>query len=135
MAASRPVETAPAPGAGASGTGVGGWAAGRRPAFDNLRVLLIAAVVVIHGVMGYAAFFDGWPYHAVQEVALPDTAVIVVFVLFAPVGIFLMALLFLVAGLLTPASVDRKGPAGSPTTGCCGSGCRSPSSPWGSGRR
>src|SRR3954470_14532083 len=111
MAASRPVETAPAPGAGASGTGVGGWAAGRRPAFDNLRVLLIAAVVVIHGVMGYAAFFDGWPYHAVQEVALPDAAVIVVFALFAPVGIFLMALLFLLAGLHTPPSVDRKGPA------------------------
>jgi hypothetical protein len=111
MAASRPVETTPGPGAGAPGTGPAAWAAERRPAFDNLRVLLVAAVIVVHAVMGYAAFFDGWPYHAVQEVALPDAAVIVVFALFAPVGIFLMALLFLLAGLQTPGSLDRKGPA------------------------
>ena len=74
--------------------------AGRRPGLDNLRVTLIAAVIVIHGVMGYAAFIDGWPYADVQEVHLPDAAVIVVFALFAPVGLFMMALLFLVAGLL-----------------------------------
>ena len=84
---------------------------GRRPALDNLRVALIAAVIVIHGVMGYAAFIDGWPYADVQEVHLPDAAVIVVFALFAPSGLFMMALLFLVAGLLTAPSVDRKGPA------------------------
>ena len=111
MAASRPVETTPVPGARAPGTDPAAWAAGRRPAFDNLRVLLITAVIVVHAVMGYAAFFDGWPYHAVQEVALPDAAVIVVFALFAPVGIFLMALLFLLAGLHTPGSLERKGPA------------------------
>jgi hypothetical protein len=82
----------------------------RRPALDNLRVGLIAAVIVIHGVMGYTGFIDGWPYADVQEVHLPDVAVIVVFALFAPVGLFMMALLFLVAGLLTAPSVDRKGP-------------------------
>jgi hypothetical protein len=104
------VRTTPDRGVPAPGSGLDAWAAGRRPAFDNLRVALIAAVIVIHAVMGYAAFIDGWPYHAVQEVALPDVAVIVVFALFAPVGIFLMALLFLLAGLLTPPSLDRKGP-------------------------
>ena len=79
-------------------------------AVDNLKVLLIAAVIVIHAVMGYAAFFDGWPYAEVQEVHLPDAVVIAVFAVFAPVGICMMALLFLIAGLLTPPSVARKGP-------------------------
>ena len=82
------------------------------PAVDNLKVLLIGTVIVIHGVMSYAAFFDGWPYADVQEVHLPDAVVIAVFALFAPVGLFMMALLFLVAGLLTTPSVDRKGSAG-----------------------
>jgi hypothetical protein len=81
------------------------------PAVDNLKVALIATVVVIHAVMGYAAFFDGWPYAEVQEVHLPDAAVIVVFALFAPIGLFMMALLFFVAGLLSTPSLDRKGPA------------------------
>jgi len=29
------------------------------PAVDNLKVLLIGTVIVIHAVMGYAGFFDG----------------------------------------------------------------------------
>ncbi|MGZ4547903.1 MAG: acyltransferase family protein [Blastococcus sp.] len=107
MAASRPAEGAP-PGPTA-GDATGGWVTGRKPALDNLKVLLIGTVIVIHGVMGYAGFFDGWPYADVQEVHLPDGVVIAVFALFAPVGLFMMALLFLVAGLLTTPSVDRKG--------------------------
>ena len=110
MAASRPAQAPPVPGVRASGTGPAAWAAGRRPAFDNLRVFLIAAVIVIHGVMSYADLYDAWPYGAVAERQLPDGVVIAVFALFAPVGIFMMALLFLVAGLLTPPSADRKGP-------------------------
>jgi glucan biosynthesis protein C len=78
-------------------------------AVDNLKVLLIGVVIVIHAVMGYAAFFDGWPYAEVQEVHLPDGVVIAVFALFAPLGICMMALLFLIAGLLTPPSIARKG--------------------------
>jgi hypothetical protein len=80
-------------------------------AVDNLKVLLITAVIVIHAVMGYAAFFDGWPYAEVQEVHLPDAVVIAVFALFAPIGLCMMALLFLIAGLLTPPSIARKGAA------------------------
>jgi hypothetical protein len=80
-------------------------------AVDNLKVLLIAVVIVIHAVMGYAAFFDGWPYSEVQEVHLPDGVVIAVFAAFAPIGLCMMALLFLIAGLLTPPSIARKGPA------------------------
>jgi hypothetical protein len=105
MAGGRPAERAPL------GAPAGDWVAGRMPALDNLKVVLISTVIVIHGVMGYAAFFDGWPYAEVQEVHLPDAVVIAVFALFAPLGLFMMALLFLVAGLLTTPSVDRKGPA------------------------
>src|SRR6478672_2191194 len=110
MAACRPAGSVPAPSTPGAQHGAGRSVAVRLPAIDNLKVLLIAAVVVIHAVMGYAAFFDGWPYSAVQEVHLPDAAVIVAFALFAPVGLFMMALLFLVAGLLTAPSLDRKGP-------------------------
>jgi len=110
MADPRPTCTT-ADGAPTGPSRADGRTAARLSALDNLRVALIAAVIVIHGVMGYAAFIDGWPYADVQEVHLPDAAVIVVFALFAPVGLFMMALLFLVAGLLTAPSVDRKGPA------------------------
>lgn len=108
MAASLPAAPAPVP----QQSGDDPWTStGRIVAVDNLKVALIAAVIAIHGVMGYAAFFDGWPYAEVQEVHLPDAAVIVVFALFAPIGLCMMALLFLVAGLLTAPSVDHKGPA------------------------
>jgi hypothetical protein len=44
-----------------------------------------------------------------REVTLNPVVEIVLFVLLSPFGFFLIALLFLVAGLLTPASYDRKG--------------------------
>jgi hypothetical protein len=109
VATSRPATPAPVPeqpGADAAPE----FPATRSVAVDNLKVALIAVVIVIHGVMGYAAFFDGWPYAEVQEVHLPDAAVIAVFALFAPIGVCMMALLFLIAGLLAGPSVDRKGP-------------------------
>lgn len=108
MATSLPA--VPAPGPEQPGVDAGPGSRARSVAVDNLKVVLIATVIAIHGVMGYAAFFDGWPYADVQEVHLPDAAVIVVFALFAPIGLCMMALLFLVAGLLTVPSVERKGP-------------------------
>jgi hypothetical protein len=110
MATSLPAAPAPVP--EQPGADAAPELAGTRTiAVDNLKVALIAVVIAVHGVMGYAAFFDGWPYAEVQEVHLPDAAVIVVFALFAPVGLCMMALLFLVAGFLTAPSVARKGPA------------------------
>jgi hypothetical protein len=46
----------------------------------------------------------------VQETTLSPVSVVVLFALVGPFAFFMMALLFLVAGLLTPASVARKGP-------------------------
>jgi hypothetical protein len=83
----------------------------RSLALDNLKVLLVAAIIAGHGVLGYVDVEDVWPYNNVQEVALtgPTTSVLVAVAL--PFALFMIALLFLVAGLLTPGALDRKGPA------------------------
>jgi glucans biosynthesis protein C len=77
---------------------------------DNLKVGVIAAVIAAHGVIGYVDIPDLWPYVGVQETTLSPVSVTVLFAVAGPFGFFVMALLFLVAGLLTPASLARKGP-------------------------
>lgn len=86
------------------------WASSTRSAYlDNLKVLLIAGIIVIHAVLGYAETVEVWTYTELREVTLSPVTETVLFVLVSPFGLFLIALLFLVAGLLTPASLDRKG--------------------------
>lgn len=87
-----------------------GARAGRRLYLDNIKTLLIAVIIVVHAVIGYADFPGAWPYSDVQEVHLTWLTVVVVFAATSPFLILMMALLFLVAGLLTPGSLDRKGP-------------------------
>ena len=77
---------------------------------DNLKVGLIAAVIAGHGLLGYVGIEGLWPYAGVQETSLSTASVVVLFALAGPFAFFLMALMFLVAGLLTPESVARKGP-------------------------
>jgi fucose 4-O-acetylase-like acetyltransferase len=83
----------------------------RSVCLDNLKVVLIAAIIVGHALAGYAPLGDAWPYSNVREVTLSAPTLAVVLALVVPFVLFLIALLFLVAGLLTPASVARKGPA------------------------
>lgn len=85
------------------------WAATRLAYLDNLKVVLIAAIIAMHGILGYAGFVEAWTYSGMREVTLSPVVEIVLFVLVSPFGLFLMALLFLVAGLLTPGSYERKG--------------------------
>ncbi len=97
-------------GPGAEGPGaLETWAASRRLYLDNLKVLLIAAIIAIHAVLGYASTVEAWTYTELREVTLAPATEVVLFVAGAPFGLFLMALLFLVAGLLTPPSLERKG--------------------------
>lgn len=87
------------------------WASTRRPYLDNLKVVLITTVIVMHAVLGYASIVEVWTYTELREVTLAPATEIVLFALASPFGFFLMALLFLVAGLLTPSSLERKGTA------------------------
>jgi fucose 4-O-acetylase-like acetyltransferase len=93
------------------GTRLEQWATGRLAYLDNLKVVLIAGIIAIHAVLGYASIVEVWTYTELREVTLAPATEIVLFALVSPFGFFLMALLFLVAGLLTPASYDRKGGA------------------------
>jgi glucan biosynthesis protein C len=85
------------------------WASTRLGYVDNLKVLLIAAIIGVHGVLGYAGLVEVWTYSEVREVTLHPAVEITLFVLVSPFGFFVIALLFLVAGLLTPSSYERKG--------------------------
>ena len=85
------------------------WASTRRPYLDNLKVVLIAAIIVIHAILGYASIVEVWTYTEFREVTLATATQVVLFVLVSPFAFFLIALLFLVAGLLSPSSLQRKG--------------------------
>ena len=84
--------------------------AGRHRYVDNLKVLLIAAIIAMHGIGSYAGTIEVWTYTEMREATLSPVAEIALVVLALPFGLFLIALLFLVAGLLTVPSIDRKGP-------------------------
>jgi hypothetical protein len=88
-----------------------GPSTGRWTYLDNLKVLLIAAIIAMHAVLSYSTA-EVWTYTAMREVTLNPVVEAGLFVAVIPFGLFLIALLFLVAGLLTPPSVQRKGTGG-----------------------
>jgi hypothetical protein len=87
-----------------------GWQAGRLLYLDNLKVLLIAAIIALHGIAGYVSLLEVWTYTEMREVTLSAASQAVVVVLAVPFGLFLIALLFLVAGLMAVPSISHKGP-------------------------
>ena len=91
------------------GSTVEQWASKRRPYVDNLKVLLIAGIIAGHAIAGYSDQ-DFWPYAEMNEVDLSPATQMVLYAVVAPATLLMIPLLFLVAGLLTPGSVDRKGP-------------------------
>jgi hypothetical protein len=43
---------------------------------DRLKVGLVGAIIVVHGMLGYAGVAEGaWPYQSVQETVLAPVAV------------------------------------------------------------
>jgi hypothetical protein len=78
---------------------------------DNLKVALIAVIIALHAVLGYTDT-GFWSYGDAREVTLSPVSTGVLLFVVGPFGLFVIPVLFLVAGLLTPASVERKGPAG-----------------------
>lgn len=85
---------------------------------DNLKVGLVAAIIAGHAVIGYAAI-GSWPYQDVQEARLGSAAETAFTLMLGPPALFAMGLFFLLAGLLTPGSLARKGPDALSGTGCC----------------
>lgn len=83
--------------------------AGRRRHVDNLKVLLIATIIGGHAVAGYSEF-EFWPYAEMNEVELSAVTQGLVMWIVGPLVLILIPLLFLVAGLLAPRSLDRHGP-------------------------
>ena len=71
---------------------------------------LIALIIAIHGVLGYVGFDQFWSYADVQEVTLSPLTEVILFAAIGPFALFMIALLFLVAGLLSRPSLERKGP-------------------------
>ena len=86
----------------------------RTPYLDNLKVLLVAAIIAGHSIVGYApptgVWKGSWPYQEVQEVSLGRVSQVIVAIPVLPAMLFAMALFFLISGLVTPGSVARKGP-------------------------
>ncbi|MGH3481194.1 MAG: acyltransferase family protein [Nocardioidaceae bacterium] len=85
------------------------WASGRQVYLDNLKVVLVAAIIAAHAVLGYADM-EIWPYAEMRETTLSDATTIGLLAVVGPFALFMIPLLFLVAGLLTPGSLERKRP-------------------------
>ncbi|GAB2739949.1 acyltransferase family protein [Nocardioides pakistanensis] len=85
------------------------WASARLTYLDNLKVVLITAIIAMHAVLGYAGTVEVWTYTGLREVTLNPVVEAALLVFLSPFGFVLMTLLFLVAGLLTPSSFERKG--------------------------
>jgi hypothetical protein len=77
---------------------------------DNLKLLLVAAIIAAHGAVAYSTLESAWPYQDIQEVQLGAATDLVLLMIVIPAALFAMGLFFLVSGLVTPGSVSRKGP-------------------------
>ena len=78
---------------------------GRQPWIDNLRVAVIAGVIVHHVATAYVLDVD-WYYQERTSNAATEAAVAAVIL---PASLFAMAVLFLLAGLLAQRSLRRDG--------------------------
>lgn len=84
---------------------------GERLAYlDNLKWMLIAGIIAAHAIQGYSKF-GSWTYQDIQEVTLSPAVEMVFVVAAVSLGaLFMMALFFLMSGLVTEGSLRRKGP-------------------------
>jgi hypothetical protein len=77
----------------------------RRPYLDNLKVILIAAIIGIHGVLSYVGSDQYWSYADVQEVTLSPVMETALFLLVVPFALFMIALAVAVRPVPLPAEV------------------------------
>ena len=67
-------------------------------------------IIAIHGVLSYVGFDQLGSYANVHEVTFSPVTEVILFAVIGPLALCMIALLFLVAGLLTRLSPERKGP-------------------------
>ncbi|MDF2091214.1 acyltransferase [Knoellia sp. 3-2P3] len=92
-----------------TGTETDAWVARRSQWVDNVKVVLVAAIIVGHAFGSYTST-EMFAYADVRETTLAPATEAALIAAIAPVGLFMIPALFLIAGLLTPRSLDRKGP-------------------------
>jgi surface polysaccharide O-acyltransferase-like enzyme len=80
----------------------------RRPYLDNLKVVLVSAVILGHVFITYGDI-GSWAY---RETSDNDAFLIVAALVVSLGSLFAMGLFFLIAGLLTPRSLAKKGTGG-----------------------
>jgi hypothetical protein len=79
------------------------------PHLDNLRTVLVAWVVGGHALLGRSAV-GGWAYDEIHEVTFSPSVELGLVAVLGPSGLFVIGLLFFVAGLTTEQSLARRGP-------------------------
>ena len=73
---------------------------------DNLRILLIVLVIMVHLAITYGAPVGDWYYQEVRARMIES----IIYVFFIAVSqSFFMGFFFLISGYFTPGSYDRKG--------------------------
>ena len=80
----------------------------RRAYLDVLKIAVIAGVIAGHAWAGYTDI-GGWAYSEIRETSLSPVAETIAEALLGPFGLLAMGLLFLVSGLLTVSSLERRG--------------------------
>lgn len=80
----------------------------RRAYLDNLKVVLVACIILGHAFITYADIGE-WMY---REAASSEAFNLVAAIVVSMGSLFAMGLFFLIAGMLTPGPLRRKGPAG-----------------------
>src|SRR4051812_41626273 len=78
---------------------------------DRLKAWLVAVIIAGHGALAYGTLDNSWPYQDVHEVQLSHASDLALDVIVVPVAMFAMGLFFLLAGMVAPASLARRGPA------------------------
>ncbi|HEY3259724.1 MAG TPA: acyltransferase family protein [Pseudonocardiaceae bacterium] len=78
---------------------------------DNLKVVVIAAIIAVHAALSYTGIIEVWSYTEVREVTFWPVTEVVLLLMIAPFGFLTIPVLFLIAGLLTAPSLQRKGTA------------------------
>ena len=73
-------------------------------------MLLIAVIIATHSFVAYSDHSNAWPHQTVQEVRLSGVTDAVLRIPTVAGALFAMGLFFLISGLVTPGSLERKGP-------------------------